>query len=44
MLTVTVQANFSYQANFGTKGPVAYETLFWVLCVAMQRSSRVETK
>src|SRR5439155_19539090 len=25
--TVTVQANFSYQASFGSKGPVAYETL-----------------
>jgi glucose-6-phosphate 1-dehydrogenase len=25
--TVTVQANFSYQASFGAKGPVAYETL-----------------
>jgi glucose-6-phosphate 1-dehydrogenase len=27
MRTVTVQANFSYQASFGSKGPVAYETL-----------------
>jgi glucose-6-phosphate 1-dehydrogenase len=27
MQTVTVQANFSYQASFGSKGPVAYETL-----------------
>jgi glucose-6-phosphate 1-dehydrogenase len=27
MRTVTVQANFSYQSSFGTKGPVAYETL-----------------
>jgi glucose-6-phosphate 1-dehydrogenase len=25
--TVTVQANFSYQASFGSKGSVAYETL-----------------
>jgi glucose-6-phosphate 1-dehydrogenase len=25
--TVTVQANFSYQGSFGSKGPVAYETL-----------------
>ena len=25
--TVTVQANFSYQASFESKGPVAYETL-----------------
>src|ERR1700693_5290986 len=25
--TVTVQANFSYQASFGSNGPVAYETL-----------------
>jgi glucose-6-phosphate 1-dehydrogenase len=25
--TVTVQANFSYQESFGSKGPVAYETL-----------------
>src|SRR2546425_3622754 len=25
--TVTVQDNFSYQASFGSKGPVAYETL-----------------
>ena len=25
--TVTVQANFSYRASFGSKGPVAYETL-----------------
>ncbi len=25
--TVTVQADFSYQASFGSKGPVAYETL-----------------
>jgi glucose-6-phosphate 1-dehydrogenase len=25
--TVTVQANFSYQTSFGSKGPVAYETL-----------------
>jgi len=25
--TVTVQANFSYQVSFGSKGPVAYETL-----------------
>jgi glucose-6-phosphate 1-dehydrogenase len=25
--TVTVQANFSYQASFGSTGPVAYETL-----------------
>jgi glucose-6-phosphate 1-dehydrogenase len=25
--TVTVQADFSYQSSFGTKGPVAYETL-----------------
>src|SRR5580692_9324833 len=27
MRTVTVQANFSYEAGFGSKGPVAYETL-----------------
>jgi glucose-6-phosphate 1-dehydrogenase len=27
MRTVTVQANFSYQASFGWKGPAAYETL-----------------
>jgi glucose-6-phosphate 1-dehydrogenase len=27
MQTVTVQANFSYRASFGFKGPVAYETL-----------------
>jgi glucose-6-phosphate 1-dehydrogenase len=27
MRTVTVEANFSYQASFGSKGPVAYETL-----------------
>jgi glucose-6-phosphate 1-dehydrogenase len=27
MRTVTVQANFSYHASFGSKGPVAYETL-----------------
>jgi glucose-6-phosphate 1-dehydrogenase len=27
MRTVTVQANFSYQASFGSKGAVAYETL-----------------
>src|ERR1700683_2038373 len=27
MRTVMVQANFSYQASFGSKGPVAYETL-----------------
>jgi glucose-6-phosphate 1-dehydrogenase len=27
MRTVAVQANFSYQASFGSKGPVAYETL-----------------
>ena len=27
MRTVTVQANFSYQATFESKGPVAYETL-----------------
>jgi glucose-6-phosphate 1-dehydrogenase len=27
MRTVTVQANFSYQGSFGSKGPVAYETL-----------------
>jgi len=27
MRTVTVQAHFSYQASFGSKGPVAYETL-----------------
>jgi glucose-6-phosphate 1-dehydrogenase len=27
MRTVTVQANFSYQASFGSKGPVAYKTL-----------------
>jgi glucose-6-phosphate 1-dehydrogenase len=27
MRTVTVQANFSYQANFESNGPVAYETL-----------------
>jgi glucose-6-phosphate 1-dehydrogenase len=27
MQTVTVQANFSYQGSFGSKGPVAYETL-----------------
>ncbi len=27
MRTVTVQANFSYQTSFGSKGPVAYETL-----------------
>src|ERR1700693_5664101 len=25
--TVTVQAHFSYQSSFGSKGPVAYETL-----------------
>jgi glucose-6-phosphate 1-dehydrogenase len=25
--TVTVQANFCYQTSFGSKGPVAYETL-----------------
>jgi len=24
---VTVQADFSYQSSFGSKGPVAYETL-----------------
>ena len=27
MRTVAVQAHFSYQASFGSKGPVAYETL-----------------
>jgi glucose-6-phosphate 1-dehydrogenase len=27
MRTVKVQANFSYQGSFGSKGPVAYETL-----------------
>jgi len=27
MRTVTVQANFSYEAGFGSKGPGAYETL-----------------
>ena len=27
MVTVTVQADFSYQAMFGSKAPVAYETL-----------------
>src|SRR3989441_4928231 len=27
MRTVTVQANFFYQSSFGSKGPVAYETL-----------------
>jgi glucose-6-phosphate 1-dehydrogenase len=27
MRTLTVQANFSYQGSFGSKGPVAYETL-----------------
>jgi glucose-6-phosphate 1-dehydrogenase len=27
MRTVTVEANFSYQGSFGSKGPVAYETL-----------------
>jgi glucose-6-phosphate 1-dehydrogenase len=27
MRTVAVQANFSYPASFGSKGPVAYETL-----------------
>jgi glucose-6-phosphate 1-dehydrogenase len=27
MRTMTVQANFSYQGSFGSKGPVAYETL-----------------
>ena len=27
MRTVTVQAHFSYQGSFGSKGPVAYETL-----------------
>jgi glucose-6-phosphate 1-dehydrogenase len=27
MRTVTVRADFSYQASFGSKGPVAYETL-----------------
>jgi glucose-6-phosphate 1-dehydrogenase len=27
MRTVTVQANFSYQGSFGSRGPVAYETL-----------------
>ena len=27
MRTVTVHANFSYEASFGSKGPVAYETL-----------------
>jgi glucose-6-phosphate 1-dehydrogenase len=27
MRTMTVQANFSYQESFGSKGPVAYETL-----------------
>jgi len=27
MRTVMVQVNFSYQASFGSKGPVAYETL-----------------
>jgi glucose-6-phosphate 1-dehydrogenase len=27
MRSVTVQANFSYQASFGSNGPVAYETL-----------------
>jgi glucose-6-phosphate 1-dehydrogenase len=27
MRTVTVQANFSYQGSFRSKGPVAYETL-----------------
>jgi glucose-6-phosphate 1-dehydrogenase len=27
MRTMTVKANFSYQASFGSKGPVAYETL-----------------
>jgi glucose-6-phosphate 1-dehydrogenase len=27
MQTVTVQADFSYKSSFGSKGPVAYETL-----------------
>jgi len=27
MRTLTVQANFSYQGSFGSKGPVAYDTL-----------------
>jgi len=27
MRTVNVQAHFSYQGSFGSKGPVAYETL-----------------
>jgi len=27
MRTATVQANFTYQTSFGSKGPVAYVTL-----------------
>jgi len=42
--TVTVQANFSYQESFGSKGPVAYETSCSTRCVAMQRYLRAETK
>jgi glucose-6-phosphate 1-dehydrogenase len=38
------QANFSYQASFGSKGPVAYETLLLDSMRGEQRYLRVETK
>jgi glucose-6-phosphate 1-dehydrogenase len=41
MRTVTVQASFSYQASFGSKGPVAYETL---LLDSMRADARLFTR
>jgi hypothetical protein len=37
VLTVTAQANFSYLTSFGSKGPVAYETLLLEILAEKQR-------
>lgn len=42
--TVTVQANFSYQASFGSKGRLRAKLCCSTRCVAMQRYLRAETK
>ena len=44
MRALTIQANFSYRASFGSKGPAAYETLLLDSCVAMPRYLRAPTK
>jgi len=42
--TVTVQANFSYQASFGRRGRLRTKLCCSTRCVAMPRYLRAETK